>query len=74
MQKKIAAQNNIDLAGISGSGPDGRIIKDDLSGLINATNEQKKPSDLDLQSKEQSDNQDKILQVFYEKDNSIKIG
>ena len=69
MQKKIAAQNNIDLAGISGSGPDGRIIKDDLSGLINATNEQKKP-----QSKEQSDNQDKILQVFYEKDNSIKIG
>ena len=32
LAKKIAAQNNIDLAGISGSGPDGRIIKDDLSG------------------------------------------
>ena len=63
LAKKIAAQNNIDLAGINGSGPGGRIIKDDLSSLINTASEQKKPSALGLLSRGQSDNQDKILQV-----------
>jgi pyruvate dehydrogenase E2 component (dihydrolipoamide acetyltransferase) len=32
LAKRLAAQANIDLAGIKGSGPDGRIVKADLDG------------------------------------------
>jgi len=38
LAKRMAFQNNIDIALITGSGPRGRIIKEDISNFINSNN------------------------------------
>ena len=58
--RRLANENNIDLSSISGSGPGGRITRDDVTLLISSENDQK--SHVSSESIPQDSKQNKVRQ------------
>ena len=58
--RRLANENNIDLSSISGSGPGGRITRDDVTLLISSENDQK--SHMSSESIPQDSKQNKVRQ------------
>ena len=58
--RRLANENNIDLSSISGSGPGGRITRDDVTLLISSENDQK--SHVSSESISQDSKQNKVRQ------------
>ena len=61
--RRLANDNNIDLSSISGSGPGGRITRDDVTLLISSKNDQKSPApNISSGSNTEDEKQNKVRQ------------
>jgi pyruvate dehydrogenase E2 component (dihydrolipoamide acetyltransferase) len=48
--RRLARENNLDLAAVKGSGPDGRIVRHDIEGLLHETTSDEKGTQVDALS------------------------